>query len=162
MMQTQTGRARVEVAVAAVVENMSSLDVLRPAPTSLKALRAAGRSDARVLITLRGTARVLGGLWELPGGKIEANETVEQAVVRELREEVGITVEPIHELDAVEHVYDHAHIRLLPCICRRVDGLPRALEVDEVRWVALDDLDDYCFPEASGPVLEALRRLLVA
>ena len=159
MTQTQTGRARVEVAVAAVVENVSSLDEQRPTPTSIDALRAADRSDVRVLITLRSTTRVLGGLWELPGGKIEQDETVEQAVVRELREEVGITVEPIHELDAVEHDYDHAHIRLLPFVCRRVDGQPRAIDVDEVRWAALDELDRFHFPEASGPVLEALKRL---
>ncbi|MEM9345819.1 MAG: (deoxy)nucleoside triphosphate pyrophosphohydrolase [Planctomycetota bacterium] len=115
---------------------------------------------ARVLITKRKAAQVLGGYWELPGGKVEPNEAAPKAVIRELREEVGIEVQPIDQLEQAEHHYDHAHVRLIPFICRWIAGTPQALEVDQVRWVSPHDLTNYAFPEASLPVIQSLTRWL--
>lgn len=112
--------------------------------------------DLRVLITLRDPERVLGGYWELPGGKVEGDESPRDAVVRELREEVGITVEPITELLPIEHTYEHASVRLLPFVCRRLHGKPEPIDVEEVRWVKLTDLSSYDFLEASLPVITEL------
>jgi mutator protein MutT len=145
------------VAVGVVVENVSSIDEIDPPQAGLSPLRAADRSALRVLITLRSRERVLGGLWELPGGKLEPDESVEAAVVRELYEEVGVEVRPVAALAPVDHVYDHAHVRLLPYICCRVRGVARAIDVDDARWVGLDELDGFAFPEASLPVIAELR-----
>lgn len=146
----------IRVAIGAVVENVSSLQHATPPTTSLQALRALDTHDLRILITLRDKQRVLGGLWELPGGKIEHDEQPQDALVRELREEVGIDASPLLELPHVQHDYEHATIRLLPYLCARTRGLPRPLEVDDARWVAPGELADYSFPEASLPVIEAL------
>lgn len=148
--------APVRVAIAAVVENMSSLQVTSPPHTDLDALRNTTLDALRVMVTLRG-GRVLAGYWELPGGKVEADESIEEALVRELQEEVGITVEPLTALPAVRHAYAHGVVCLLPFICRRITGTPRAIEVDEVRWVTLDELSALRMPEASVPVVRALR-----
>ena len=152
--------AFVEVAVGAVVENVSSIALPTAPRYTLTSLRAADQARLRVLITLRRAEQVLAGHWELPGGKIEAGESAEAAVVRELKEEVGIDVEPIFTLVPVEHVYDHASVRLRPFVCQRISGLPAAIEVDETRWAGLDELDQLRFPEASMPVLSALREVL--
>lgn len=156
MPQKPEPRACVDVAIAAVVDKMS--------PDGTNASRSHGEpsprpgtgTTQRVLITRRKAEQVLGGYWELPGGKVEPGESAHQAVTRELQEEVGIQIEPVLELDQVEHHYDHARVRLIPFICRWVTGKPRALEVDEVRWVALNDLHQYRFPQASLPVIHAL------
>ncbi len=159
MMRSGTDPTLVRVGVAAVVEKVSTLTDHASAITSLQALREVDRAELRVLITLRSAERVLAGHWELPGGKLEADESAEQAVVRELFEEVGIMVEPMCALTPVEHAYEHAHVRLLPYVCRRVSGQPSALEVDAVRWVSLDELDAYRFPQASWPVVTELMKL---
>lgn len=160
MPSPKTTHTPIQVAVGVIVENMSSLASLRPPELSAKQLRAADRSALRALIARRKREQVLGGYWELPGGKIETDESAAHAVERELFEEIGIRVRPVIELQAVEHVYDHAHVRLLPFVCCRVEGHPRAIEVDEVRWVGLDELDSYRFPDASLPVIDAARRAL--
>lgn len=153
-------RATVVVSIGAVVENMSSLTQTRPPSLTIDAMRSTNCAALRVLITLRSEGRALAGHWELPGGKVEDNETPEQAVVRELREEVGIEVLPVMALPTVEHVYKHAHVRLLPFVCRRVSGLPCAVDVDEARWVGLDEFSGLRFPEASLPVLASLRSVI--
>lgn len=117
-------------------------------------------SEIRILITQRTADQVLGGLWELPGGKVEPDESAAAAAVRELHEEVGIEVQTIHTLTPVDHRYDHAHVNLIPFICKHVAGKPQPLQVDQVRWVRPDELADYAFPDASLPILDELRRWL--
>ncbi|MGB0768491.1 MAG: (deoxy)nucleoside triphosphate pyrophosphohydrolase [Phycisphaeraceae bacterium] len=136
---------RVRVAIAAVVEKMSTAHADDP---------------YRILITLRHAAQVLAHHWELPGGKVEPHETPRQAVVRELREEVGIAVEPLAQLPPVDHDYPHAAVRLIPFVCRRIAGKPSPVEVAQTRWVRPKDLDQHAFPKASLPVLESLRAWL--
>lgn len=170
MTGTDSTQQWVRVAVAAVVENVSAVDENchatghsndRQALTdALSPWASTPIRDLRVLITLRRAEQVLAGRWELPGGKVEPGESAEQAVVRELREEVGIDVEPISSLPAVEHVYEHASVRLLPFVCRRVSGQVRAIEVADAKWVALGALHRYAFPEASLPVIDSLLAML--
>jgi mutator protein MutT len=150
----------VQVAVGIVVDNMSP-DLDPAMPREHDPDNAAQQDQApRILITRRTADQVLAGLWELPGGKLEPDETAAQAVVRELHEEVGIEVTPIASLAPVEHRYDHAHVRLLPFICHLVAGTPQPLHVDEVRWVTADQLPDFAFPDASLPVLDELTQWL--
>jgi len=112
-----------------------------------------------VLISRRLQRSVYAGWWEIPGGKIDPGESPEEAVVRELREEVGVEIEVTGALPEVEHHYDHAHVRLHPRLCRLVPGSPEPvpIEVAEVRWIALETLGDFRFPEANDAVVAALR-----
>lgn len=121
-----------------------------------------GRPSARsyVLISRRSAGGVLGGYWEFPGGKLEANETAEACVVRELREELGIAVRPASALRPIEHRYEHARVVLRPFICTHIGGKPRALQVEAWKWVAVDELDAYRFPPANAALLKQLREAL--
>lgn len=128
-------------------------------------VRGRGRGRGRrveVLISRRrnGPGAVLGGFWEFPGGKLEPGETVEQAIRRELREEVGIGAEPTTPLTPIEHTYPHGRVLLRAMLCRWVGGEPTPIHADQCRWVALDDMDRYEFPPANAPLLLELRGLL--
>jgi len=130
----------------------------------LGAVVAEGPSrEPRLLITRRPGDRVYAGYWELPGGKCEAGEGPEACVVRELAEEVGLTVTPVRALTLVEHVYEHAHVRLHPWLCEpRGPGEAQPIEVAELRWVSPAALGDYAFPEANRGILAELAPLLRA
>lgn len=110
----------------------------------------------RVLITRRHDDRPLGGLWELPGGKVEPDELPEAAVVRELVEEVGLTVRVVGSLPSIDHAYDHASVRLLPYWCEPVSGEARPLDVAELAWVEPAELKRRPFPPANGPMIDAI------
>ena len=109
-----------------------------------------------LLITKRPAKTVYAGYWELPGGKVHADESPEQAAIRELREELGIIVEPFQSLDVITYRYDHAHVRLHPFYCRHTAGEPRNLEVEAHQWIPLSDLDRYTFPEANEPIFQRI------
>jgi len=147
---------QVVVCIGIVVEKLSTTGREVPPMLDLTDLSSIEIGDLAVLITRRKATSVLGGYWELPGGKIEPDETHHDCLVRELREEVGIEVEPMHRFDEIEHEYEHAHVRLLPFLCRRLRGLPRALEVDEVRWVPPREMDRYTFPPPNAPLVASL------
>jgi 8-oxo-dGTP diphosphatase len=113
------------------------------------------------LIDQRQTADSLAGLWEFPGGKIRAAETAAQAAVRECSEEVSIIVQPVGQLDTIEHAYDQFRVRLHPVLCRHVEGeaRPATQSVAQVRWVDGTTLKQLPMPAANRPLVEALLRL---
>lgn len=99
----------------------------------------------------------MGGLWEFPGGKIEPDETVEECIKREIREELGIEIEIDSHLITINHTYSHFSVILNVYCCRHLTGIPQPIECDEVRWVTLDELDHFTFPEANFQIIDALR-----
>lgn len=117
-----------------------------------------------ILLTRRPEHTVYGGYWELPGGKCEPGEPIDQCVERELAEEVGVVVDVVAPLNEQLHEYPHAVVRLHPRVCRLAAGSPepRPLEVDALRWVEVGDLSGIRFPEANDNVLADLRLLIGA
>lgn len=105
-------------------------------------LVAAGvlRQGGRILATRRKAGSHLGGHWEFPGGKIEPDESPESCLVRELEEELGVTVRPGRILDVVFHRYPEKSVLLLFYACELVSGEPRARDCDAVAWVPVSEL----------------------
>lgn len=121
-------------------------------------------SDGRVLIAQRPPGKQMGGLWEFPGGKVEAGERPEEALIRELREELAITVkEPcLAPFTFASHAYPDFHLLMPLYICRRWEGTPLAREHTALKWVWAKDLKDYPMPPADLPLIPMLRDLLSA
>jgi len=115
-----------------------------------------------VLIAQRAAHQHKGGLWEFPGGKIEAGEQAEAALCRELAEEVGLKIEACaaSTLLDIRHDYPERSVLLRVFVVRAFRGEAHGREGQEVRWVQLDALDAYAFPEANAPIIGALRELL--
>ena len=120
--------------------------------------------DGRVLIAQRPAGKPMGGLWEFPGGKIEADETPETALIRELGEELGIVVKApcLAPFTFASHSYDAFHLLMPLYLCRRWDGIPQAREHAAIKWVRPRDLrpEDYPMPAADLPLIPMLRDLL--
>ncbi len=114
-----------------------------------------------VLIARRKADAVLGGYWELPGGKIEPGESPQQCLVREFEEELGVVVEPGEALAMIEFQYDHARVRLHPFFCRRVRGEPENRHVAEHRWIEARELLDYQFPPANTDLMRQVHARLL-
>ena len=120
--------------------------------------------DGRVLIAQRPAGKGMAGLWEFPGGKIEANETPEMALIRELGEELGIAVKApcLAPFTFASHTYDAFHLLMPLYLCRRWDGTPTPREHAAIKWVRPKDLraQDYPMPAADWPLVPMLRDLL--
>ena len=117
-------------------------------------------TDRNILVQKRATGRSMAGLWEFPGGKIEAGECPEDALIRELHEELGITVSKtalVPTSFASEPLGD-AHLLLLLYVCRAWIGEPAALDAEAVQWIAIDALDTLDMPPADIPLIKALQR----
>ncbi|MBN1342241.1 MAG: A/G-specific adenine glycosylase [Phycisphaerae bacterium] len=110
----------------------------------------------RILIDRRKPEGLLGGLWEFPGGKRRDGESLEDCVVREIREELGIRVSVRAPLTTVRHAYTHFKITLHAFECDYVSGRPKAIGCDAWKWVRVSELDDYAFPKATHKVIAAL------
>jgi A/G-specific adenine glycosylase len=128
-----------------------------PIPHKLIGVAVIWNSRHEILIDQRKQDGLLGGLWEFPGGKIEPGETVAACIQREIREELGIEIEVGDHLITVDHAYSHFRVSLHVHHCRHVKGVPQPLECDRVRWVTLDELDQFPFPKANVKIIEALR-----
>jgi 8-oxo-dGTP diphosphatase len=118
--------------------------------------------DCRVLIAQRPLDKQLGGLWEFPGGKVEASERPEAALIRELHEELGIIVEEacLAPLTFASFAYPEFHLLMPLYICRRWKGLVSAREHRALKWVAPKELRAYPMPPADAPLIPALIDLL--
>jgi A/G-specific adenine glycosylase len=112
----------------------------------------------RVLVARRRPEGLLGGLWEFPGGKVEPGETLEQALRREVREEVGIEVRVLGERMAVRHAYTHLRITMHVMECRHASGRARAIECAAVRWARRAELEGFAWPAANRGILEAMEK----
>ena len=121
-------------------------------------------ADGRVLLTKRPVGKSMAGLWEFPGGKLEAGESPEACLQRELREELGIDVSEscLAPLTFASHLYQEEGFRLLMLVymCMRWGGVVRGLEGQETRWVGLKDLGKYEMPAADVPLVARLREWL--
>ena len=115
--------------------------------------------DGRVLIGKRPAGKSLAGLWEFPGGKIEAGETPEACLIRELDEELGLNViaSCLSPFVFASHAYDDFHLVMLLYLCRRWEGLARAREHDAIAWVLPANLSSYPMPPADEPLVAWLR-----
>lgn len=118
--------------------------------------------DNRILLAQRPQGRAMAGLWEFPGGKLETGETPEDAMIRELYEELGITVKPacLAPLTFASHAYEDFHLLMPLFVARRWQGIARPLEGQKLAWVHLDDLRSYEMPPADEPLVAMLFDLL--
>jgi 8-oxo-dGTP diphosphatase len=114
--------------------------------------------NQQILIDRRRPQGAMGGLWEFPGGKIEPQETIAQCIQREIDEELGIEIEVREHLITIDHTYTHLRVTLTVHHCRLLAGVPQPLECDEIRWVSLDELESYAFPEANSQIIAALKQ----
>jgi 8-oxo-dGTP diphosphatase len=120
-------------------------------------------ADKRVLLAQRPPGKSLAGLWEFPGGKLEPGERPEATLIRELKEEIGITVSEacLAPLTFASHAYPEFHLLMPLYICRRWEGLAVACEGQTLAWVRVNKLRDYPMPPADLPLLPHLEDLLL-
>ena len=111
----------------------------------------------KLLITQRHAGAHLGGLWEFPGGKREANETFEACLSRELREELGIEVTVGELVESLTHAYPEKTVHLKFYRCQWKEREPQPLGCRAFRWVSARELEDYAFPAADARLLEKLQ-----
>lgn len=119
-------------------------------------------SDGRVLLAQRPAGRPMAGLWEFPGGKVEAGERPEQTLIRELEEELAIVVNEacLAPLTFASHAYPDFHLLMPLYVCRRWEGTVRALEGQRLAWVRPNRLREYPMPPADEPLVSHLMTLL--
>lgn len=116
-------------------------------------------AEGRVLLARRPPGKSMAGLWEFPGGKVDPGETPEAALVRELKEELGIDTwkSCLAPLTFASHAYETFHLLMPLFACRRWDGIPSPREGQELAWVRPNQLRDYPMPPADLPLIPILR-----
>jgi 8-oxo-dGTP diphosphatase len=119
-------------------------------------------ADGRVLLAQRPKGKSLEGLWEFPGGKVDANEAPEDALIRELGEELGIAVKApcLAPLTFASHAYQEFHLLMPLYVCRKWEGFVRPLDGQALKWVRPRDLRSYAMPPADEPLIPYLQDLL--
>lgn len=118
--------------------------------------------DGRVLLAQRPEGKAMAGLWEFPGGKVDPGERPEQALIRELKEELGIDTEAscLAPLSFASHSYDDFHLLMPLWVCRKWEGIAQPREGQTLKWVRPADLRDYPMPAADLPLIPVLQDLL--
>ncbi|MES1197006.1 MAG: (deoxy)nucleoside triphosphate pyrophosphohydrolase [Pseudomonadota bacterium] len=131
-----------------------------PSSRPLLLVVAAAMFDAegRVLIAQRPANKMLGGLWEFPGGKLEPGESPEAALVRELKEELDVMVEPdcLDPYAFASHSYTEFHLLMPLYAVRAWEGQPIAREAQALAWAVPHELRSYKMPPADGPLVEQI------
>lgn len=112
----------------------------------------------QILIDKRKPGGAFGGLWEFPGGKKELNETIQDCIKREILEELEIEIAVEEHLITIDHNYSEIRVTLYVYHCRYLGGIPKTIECDEFRWVTLDEIDQFTFPQANEQIITALKK----
>ena len=131
-------------------------------PTVLVVAVALVDDDNRVMIAQRPEGKSMAGLWEFPGGKVEAGEKPENALIRELKEELAIDVTAacLAPFTFASHTYEKFHLLMPLYVCRRWAGTPQAQEGQTLKWVRANTLKNYDMPPADIPLVAMLQDLL--
>ncbi len=119
-------------------------------------------TDGRVLLAQRPQGKSMAGLWEFPGGKVETGERPEQTLIRELKEELGVTVreECLAPMTFASHVYPDFHLLMPLYVCRRWEGFAAPQEGQQLKWVKPSELRNFPMPPADEPLISHLTTLL--
>lgn len=129
----------------------------RPVKRRINVVGAVLVRDGKILAARRGADMALPGMWEFPGGKIEDGETHQQALARELAEELLCEAEVGEHVETTTHEYDFGVVTLSTYLCTLVSGEPQVTEHAEIRWLAPDELDDVVWAPADIPAVRRLR-----
>ena len=118
--------------------------------------------DGRILLSQRPSNKSMSGLWEFPGGKVESGELPEEALIRELKEELGIETwgSCLAPLSFASHSYDDFHLLMPVFVCRRWVGEPKPMEGQVLKWVNKNNLKEHSMPAADIPIISVIRDLL--
>ena len=111
----------------------------------------------KLLITQRHARAHLGGLWEFPGGKREADETFEQCLIREILEELGVEISVGELFEEIAHDYPEKSVHLKFFVCQLLSGEPQPLDCAALKWISKAELTDQQFPAADAQLLEKLK-----
>lgn len=114
-----------------------------------------------ILIDKRLPTGVMANMWEFPGGKIEAGESPEDCITREIKEEIGVTIKCDRHLIDITHSYSEFTVTLSVYICHIVSGEPQPLECAEIRWVNVSQLHDFEFPSANQEIISLLAKGII-
>jgi 8-oxo-dGTP diphosphatase len=125
-------------------------------PRPIRVVAAVIAHEGRYLITQRRPTAVLPLLWEFPGGKVEPNESDGDALKREVRHRIGVEIDVGELISFVSHPYEHYSVNLYLYECRVTAGEPRALNVNEFRWVTSEEFDRYPFTPADEASMNKL------
>jgi len=139
------------------LEQLYSIEVGMPDRKFIDVAAGLVFRDGKLLITQRKPDSHLGGLWEFPGGKLEPGESFEDALIRELDEELGIEVEVGDLIEDITHDYPEKSVRLRFFKCRWLKHEPYPHDVHALAWITRDQLGNYPFPAADTRLLQQLR-----
>ena len=119
-------------------------------------------ADGRILLAQRPQGKPMAGLWEFPGGKVNVNETPEYALIRELKEELGIMTgaDCLQPITFASHSYDDFHLLMPVYACRTWKNTPKPLEGQELKWVKKSDLNNYPMPPADIPLIPLIHQFV--
>ena len=114
-------------------------------------------NEGQVLISLRNKDSFMGDLWEFPGGKVQSKESTEDALHREVKEELGITIKIEKHFISFPYSYNKKKLFFTTYICRKIYGVPKPLESQKVIWVNISDLVKYKFPSANNILIDKMK-----
>ena len=140
------------------VEKYPKLKKKKKVPHIIVGAAVTVNCKGEVLVAQRKQNDMLGGLWEFPGGKLEPDETIEECIARELKEELGITVEVGEFLMTVKHAYSHFTMTMRVYFTKIISGRPRPIDCADYRWVAVPDLGTFAYSKADLRVVECLQK----
>lgn len=129
---------------------------MKQLPNKIIGVAVITNQQGEVLIDRRLSGGAFGGLWEFPGGKIEADETIENCITREIKEELALDIEVGVHLITVNHSYADFQVTLIVHHCHYLGGSPQPLESQEVCWSKIEHLHNFSFPEANYQIIDML------